>query len=193
MPCHDDRSCTGQLEPGHRRSEIAADQVRNRRRALARFRQVAASAPSDPGDAVLARQPGHPAPTGHDPLALELPGDPLGTVGGTRRVDRQDQFRQPPVVVSPRIPLHLGSDPRVIAAVIGRQHPAQPSDAEPIPADVDERETLARRSVVDQRLSGIAQDVVSIRSDGPDLGCVEVERATARSPLRIRGDLVGEA
>jgi hypothetical protein len=44
--------------------------------------------------------------------------------------------------------------------MIGHQDPTQPPDAEPAAQALDESEALARGSVMDQRLGGLAQDLV---------------------------------
>jgi hypothetical protein len=48
----------------------------------------------------------------------------------------------------------------MVVAVVGHQDPAESTHAEPCAQAMDEREALARGSVVDQRSRGLAQNLV---------------------------------
>ncbi len=74
-----------------------------------------------------------------------------------RGVNFEDQLGQPCFVVLAATAPAQGADPRQVVAAIGDQDPAQQSCAEAITPRVDERETLARHGLVDQRLRRLAQ------------------------------------
>jgi hypothetical protein len=149
-----------QFQSGHRRGEPPADKVRHRCGCGVGFGAVPAPASGDAGNAVLAHQPGDAASADLDTMAFELAGDAFGPVSRVRGVDLRDPCEQLLLVDHVLVAAGLRPDPGVVVAVVGHQDPAQPADAIPSAQAVDEREALARGSVVDQRLCGLAQDLV---------------------------------
>jgi hypothetical protein len=94
---------------GHRRGELPPDQIRDLSRARVRPGQIAAPAPGDPGDAVLAHPPRHDPSTDRHALALQLAGHARYTIGRMRRVHLEDQLCEPPVVVLAVAALRFGA------------------------------------------------------------------------------------
>lgn len=146
--------------------EITPDQVRDRSRILAGLRQVTALAPGDPGHSVRLHQARDHTPTNLDALALQLAGDTLRPVRRIRRMDLYDAYAELLLVLRSLSPAGLGTDPSVEATPIRDQDPAQTFHAEPAAQPIDQRETLPRRSTVDERLSRLTQNLV-LKSENP--------------------------
>jgi hypothetical protein len=77
-----------------------------------------------------------------------------------RGVDLHDQLEKFPLLRNVRLTARFGPGPQVVVAAIRHENPAQTLDREPIPKPVDKRESLARRSLMDQRLRGLMQNLV---------------------------------
>jgi len=54
----------------------------------------------------------------------------------------------------------FGAGPWIVVAAVRHQNPPQALDREPMSQPADEREPLVRRSLMDQRLRGLMQNLV---------------------------------
>lgn len=172
----------GQPQAGRRRGELPPDQVWDDRRALVRLRKVPALALRDPGDAVRPHQPCQHAPAYLDALALEFSGDALRAVGWTRRVDLHDPHRELLLVVRALAAANLSANPTVEAAPVRDRNAAQSLDAEPIAQPADEYKALTCGREMDQRLRGLAQNLIL------DAQALDLALMTANLAAHLRDD-----
>jgi hypothetical protein len=84
----------------------------------------------------------------------------LRSVRGLCGIHLDDQLGEPLLVALPGAAFGLRSDPGEVVAAVSDQGPAQPFDAEPGTAGVNEGEPVTRCTVMDQRFRGLAQDLI---------------------------------